>query len=74
LIDDGENGLHFTAGSAEDLASKVEWAWEHPTEIARMGRSARDKFERKYGSEANYASLMEIYSNAIRENRESSGR
>ena len=74
LIDDGENGLHFTAGSAEDLASKVEWAWEHPTEIARMGRSARDKFERKYGSDANYASLMEIYSNAIRENRESSGK
>lgn len=65
VIDDGHNGLHFTAGSPEDLAKKVTWAWENPAETAVMGRNAREKYEKTYGPETNYESLMEIYNKAI---------
>jgi glycosyltransferase involved in cell wall biosynthesis len=65
VVDDGHIGLHFTPGDAEDLARKVRWTSEHPFEMAAMGRSARQKFETKYGSEANYGSLMDIYAKAI---------
>jgi len=67
-IEDGVTGLHFKAGNAEDLASKVNWAAEHPEEMRKMGLNARRVYERKYSSEANYRRLMEIYQEAIAEN------
>src|SRR4029077_12072675 len=33
-VADHRTGLHFTAGDAQDLARKVEWAWTHPSELA----------------------------------------
>jgi glycosyltransferase involved in cell wall biosynthesis len=67
VIDDGCNGLHFTAGSSADLAEKIVWAYEHSTRMVEMGRNARWKFETHYGPEANYASLRQIYTKAIDE-------
>jgi len=61
VIEDGEQGLHFTAGSAGDLAEKVTWAWSHAVDMATMGRACRHKYEKYYGPEANYAALMKIY-------------
>ena len=70
IVEDGRTGLHFTAGDAEDLAAKVEWAWAHPEEMAAMGRAARAEYEAKYTAERNYPMLMEIYQRAIETNRE----
>jgi glycosyltransferase involved in cell wall biosynthesis len=64
VIDDGHDGLHFTGGSPDDLAGKAAWAWEHPGEMAAMGRNARRKYEERFGPETNYSLLMEIYSKA----------
>ncbi len=61
IVDDGRTGLHFTAGDAEDLAAKVEWAWTHPNEMQEMGRAARAEYEAKYTAERNYQMLMGIY-------------
>ena len=61
IVADGRTGLHFTAGDAEDLAQKVEWAWAHPEEMAAMGRAARAEYEAKYTAERNYEMLMKIY-------------
>ena len=66
LIADGVSGLHFTAGSAEDLANKASWAWDHATEMMTMGRNARSTYESKYGPEQNYSTLMDIYKQALR--------
>ncbi|NMB58235.1 MAG: glycosyltransferase family 4 protein, partial [Chloroflexi bacterium] len=41
IVEDGKTGLLFTPGDAEDLAAKVEWAWNHPAEMAEMGKAAR---------------------------------
>jgi glycosyltransferase involved in cell wall biosynthesis len=68
IVADGVTGLHFTPGDSQDLAAKVRWAWEHPAEMAEMGRNARREYEAKYTAEKNYGLLMEIYQRAIAEN------
>ncbi len=61
IVTDGVTGLHFAAGDPADLAAKVRWAWDHPAEMAEMGRAARREFEQKYTAERNYAQLLRIY-------------
>ena len=65
LAEDGVTGLHFNSGDPQDLARTVEWAWNHPVELAQMGRAARRKYERDYTAEKNYSLLMEIYEQAM---------
>ncbi|HVB55868.1 MAG TPA: glycosyltransferase [Candidatus Acidoferrales bacterium] len=65
IVDDGRTGLHFKAGDAADLASKVEWAWTHPAEMEAIGRAARSEYEVKYTGERNYQTLLRIYETAI---------
>jgi glycosyltransferase involved in cell wall biosynthesis len=65
IVEDRSTGLHFKAGDPEDLASTVEWAWNHPAEIAEMGRAARSKYETTYTAQRNYGLLMEIYGQAL---------
>jgi glycosyltransferase involved in cell wall biosynthesis len=65
IIEDNRTGLHFTPGHAEDLAAKVEWAWNHPDRMQEMGREARQEYENKYTAEKNYPMLMEIYRQAV---------
>jgi len=66
VVRDGESGLLFNPGDAEDLAAKVRWLWDHIDESARMGRLARLEYEQKYTPERNYQLLMKIYSKAMR--------
>ncbi len=65
LIRDGETGVLFEAGSADDLARTMAWADAHPGDMARMGRAARHEYELKYTPDRNYEALMEIYRSAI---------
>ena len=65
IVTDGRTGLHFAPGDSEDLAAKVEWAWNHPREMEEMGREARAEYKVKYTAERNYEMLMEIYTKAI---------
>jgi glycosyltransferase involved in cell wall biosynthesis len=74
LVDDGRTGLLFEPGNADDLARKVQWAWEHPEEMRRMGEAARREYEQKYTPERNYQMLMDIYQQAIEHRRSRSAR
>lgn len=65
IVKDGVTGLHFAAGDSNDLASKAKWAWEHPSEMMEMGKTARREYEEKYTAERNYEMLMDIYQRAI---------
>jgi glycosyltransferase involved in cell wall biosynthesis len=65
IVTDHCTGLHFTPGDAQDLADKVEWAWNHPAELAEMGRAARRKYEADYTAEKNYSLLMGIYEQTV---------
>jgi glycosyltransferase involved in cell wall biosynthesis len=66
IVEDGRTGLHFTTADAADLATKVEWAWNHPERMRSMGKEARREYETKYTAEKNYPMLMEIYQYALR--------
>jgi glycosyltransferase involved in cell wall biosynthesis len=68
IVEDGRTGLHFTPGSAEDLARKVDWALDHPEAMRSMGREARKEYEEKYTAEKNYPILMDIYQRAVAAN------
>jgi glycosyltransferase involved in cell wall biosynthesis len=68
IVADQCTGLHFTVGDAQDLAHKVEWAWEHPADLAKMGRAARAKYESDYTAKKNYSLLMQIYEQAVAAN------
>lgn len=65
IVEHGRTGLLFEAGNADDLATKVEWAWTHPAEMQEMGRAARAEYEAKYTAERNYRLLMEIYERVL---------
>ena len=65
IVADADTGLHFNPGDAQDLARKVEWAWNHPEELAEMGRVARRKYETDYTAEKNYSLLMKIYEDTV---------
>jgi glycosyltransferase involved in cell wall biosynthesis len=65
IVTDQRTGLHFEPGDAVDLARKVHWAWEHPQELAAMGREARRQYERSYTPEKNYTILLNIYEQAL---------
>ena len=61
VVSPGRTGLHFEQGNPLDLAAKVQWAWEHPVQMAEMGRAARAEYQAKYTAEHNYNMLMQIY-------------
>jgi glycosyltransferase involved in cell wall biosynthesis len=65
MIADGITGFHFQPGNPDDLAEKAAWAWQHPSEMATMGRNARKEFEEKYSAEINYPKLMDIFARTI---------
>jgi glycosyltransferase involved in cell wall biosynthesis len=64
-VEDHSTGLHFTPSDEEDLARTVDWAWNHPLELARMGFTARRKYETDYTAEKNYSLLIGIYEEAL---------
>lgn len=65
IVAEGRTGLHFRPGDPQDLAHKVEWAWNNPEQIEAMGRGARLEFEAKYSAERNFYMLKEIYEFAL---------
>lgn len=69
IVKDGETGLQFIVGDPDDLARKMQWAWEHPHEMAEMGRNARREYKAKYTADRNYEMLMDIYQRTIEVNR-----
>jgi glycosyltransferase involved in cell wall biosynthesis len=68
-IEDGANGLLFSAGDAGDLATKVNWALQHPGAMRNMGAKARRIYEEKYSPSVNFGQLTKIYEAAIEDAR-----
>jgi exopolysaccharide biosynthesis WecB/TagA/CpsF family protein len=71
IVTDGKTGLLFDPCNARDLADKMVWAVEHPSEMARIGHNARAEFEARFSPEVNYKQLMDIYVEAIAQAQDS---
>ncbi len=65
IVGNHRTGLLFSPGDSHDLARKVSWAWDHPLEMADMGKNARREYELKYTGERNYRLLTDIYQTAL---------
>lgn len=65
LVQNGHTGLRFRPADADDLAHTIRSLWPDEEALVRMGRNARQEFERKYTAEANYRALIAIYEDVL---------
>lgn len=65
IVEDGLTGLHFEPGNWSDLANKVQWMLEHPSDCNKMGENARSTYLNKYTPDKNYDLLLSVYKDAI---------
>jgi len=65
LVRDGETGLLFEPGNAEDLAAKLTRFVGDPDTCVNLGRAGRDEYLAKYTPETNYLQLMAAYEEAM---------
>jgi len=65
LVDDGQNGLHFEAGDAEELAAQMAAMWQNPKRAMEFGRTARAKAETEFDPDVHYQKIYEWYQELI---------
>lgn len=61
IIDNGKTGLLVERQNAQDLADKIGWLIDHPTERSAMGIAGLHRYRQKYilsSFESNFASIM----------------
>jgi glycosyltransferase involved in cell wall biosynthesis len=66
IVADGVSGLVFEPRNPTSLLDVVQRAWKQPGVLERLGQGARAAYERAYTEDANHATLMKIYAEAIR--------
>lgn len=69
IVEHGKSGITFQPANPDSLLHEVRSAWETPGLLERLGVGARAEFESKYNEETNYATLMDIYRQAIEVSR-----
>lgn len=67
-IIDGYNGLHFTAGDADDLRKKIELFIKETEQNSMFYKNARQTYREKYHEDIHYNAVLKIYEDAIRKN------
>jgi glycosyltransferase involved in cell wall biosynthesis len=63
---EGECGFEVRSGDSRHLAERILWCLDHPEEIERMGRNARERFERFYTGERFVRRLGDLFTLASR--------
>ncbi|KAA3656186.1 MAG: glycosyltransferase family 1 protein [Chloroflexi bacterium] len=61
LVKDGETGLLFEAGNADDLAQKIQYLLDNRQLAIEMGRNGRKLVEANNNPETHYQATMDIY-------------
>ncbi|MFP4501128.1 MAG: glycosyltransferase [Candidatus Hydrogenedentota bacterium] len=64
IVRNGETGLHFEPGNAEDLAEKMRALWNDPDRCRTMGQAGRALVEREYSEPVYFENLMAAYEQA----------
>ena len=65
VIADGETGWFFEPGHVNELAEKLRWMMDHPTEVEAMGRKARAHVEQYFSPKPHYRQLMDVYAKVL---------
>lgn len=58
---EGECGLEVRSNDPQHLADRLLWCLDNPEEVERMGRNARERFERFYTSERLVQCLGDLF-------------
>ena len=69
VVKDGITGIHFEPGNVEDMANRFLYLRNNPPLLKQMGINARREYEKYYTPDANFEMIMQIYKEAIGENR-----
>ncbi len=69
IVSNKENGVVFAPADPQSLVHVVRTAWNSPGLLETLSQGARLSFEVNYTEQANYLTLMQIYAQAIDENR-----
>lgn len=69
IIKDRFNGILFEPGNTSDLIDKVKWILNNQKECDQMILNANKEFNNLYSSEVNYKQLIDIYKEAIKDNK-----
>ncbi len=64
-ITDGFNGLHFTAGDADDMCAKIRLLITETENNSMLYRNARQTYLEKYHPDIHYNAILKIYENAV---------
>jgi len=65
IIEPRKTGLLFEPQNSDDLAAKVRWLYDRPSDVERMGRQARAVVEQKYDAKFRYEALKTIFEKVI---------
>ncbi len=63
LVDDSEDGFLVTPGDGKDLAERMNWMWNHRSEVAAMGLRGRGKVVRRFDAQTHYLRIADVYRN-----------
>jgi glycosyltransferase involved in cell wall biosynthesis len=74
IVVEGQTGVKFAPGKAEDLARKVDLIRSDRPRLQRMRLNARARFEGHFTADRNFPMLVEIYDRARVDFEQSSGR
>jgi len=66
IVIDHETGLFFAPGDALDLVEKVNYAINHPLELERWGKNAREEYESQYSDSIAYDRILDIYNSVLK--------
>lgn len=69
MITPFKTGLLFEKGNPQDLAEKILFLYNNRELAYQMGKNAREEYLQKYTPEVNYNLLMQIYDEAINDNK-----
>ena len=69
IIDNGINGLLVSPGSVEELSEKIYILYNNIDRCKSMGENGYQKAIKEYSREQIYSSLMDVYKQAIENNK-----
>lgn len=69
IVEENNNGLLFSPGSAEELRSKIEFLAQSPGLIAKFGKNGLNKVSKKYSKDLYYNNLLKLYNQFVNDSR-----
>jgi glycosyltransferase involved in cell wall biosynthesis len=64
-VREGETGLHFAPGDAQDLARQMRRLWDDPALCHRLGAAGHADVATRFSEDAHFARLMATYEAAL---------